>query len=488
MIKHEPITSCSLILTEGCNLNCSYCFEKDKNHKAIMTKETARRAVDFLVQEAVQYNQSKISITYFGGEPLLNLEVLEDSFDYGVEQCKKNNINFDCMIITNCTLFTDAYGEFIKKWYATLGRVGIQLSIDGVPEIQDSNRVYHDGEGSSNKVEEIVAKYLAFFKENNIPTDHFSVHSVLTKTSVRRMHESYKYFKSLGLENIWNMPLHEENWDEEDAEIFRSELLKIKDDIVEVCKKEGNDLEFKKYSSISRCVNERPDKPCAAGCNFITITTDGKFYPCHHFYFADKELCIGSLDEGILDEERMLFVEYGFENVFGDMPCSNCDNKACYTCIAANYMHNGNLLIGFPEYCTISRIEDEIRKELSLELDDLGLHNSIYKKSRRRASTSKTCKCKEKDPNHECTCGDSCSCGSSTEQDHIEILNTLDQVIEEVEKDREAFKNTLKAADENTQALENRIKQMDEKLDTLLDVMTLVSSYLIQHLEGQKDE
>lgn len=464
MIKHVPVTSCSLILTEGCNLNCTYCFEKDKDHKAIMTKETARQAVDFLVKEAVDASEKHIHITYFGGEPLLNIAVIRDSFDYAVEQARLNKLDFDCMIITNATIYNQEVEDFVLHWYETLGEVRLQLSIDGVPSIQDKNRVDYAGKGSSDKVEEAVAKFTALFKAHKIPMHNFSVHSVLTKTSIGSMVDNYDYFKSLGIDSIWNMPLHEEEWDDQDVEIFKDQLHIISDKVFKQCVEEKNDLAFKQYASISRCNLERPDKPCAAGCNFITITHDGQFYPCHHFYFADKELRIGSLEEGIQDDQRMLFVDYSSANLFGDKSCESCNNKRCYTCIAANYAANGNMLIGFPGYCKLSRAEDEIRIDLSLRLEKAGVHRSPFS----NGVSKKSCSC-DSDGSHECSCGNN------------------EAVLEEVLKDREFLRETVKLMDSNIQTLSQRLVDMDEKVNSLLDVVTLVAQLLVSQSGGEQN-
>lgn len=464
MINHVPVTSCSLILTEGCNLNCTYCFEKDKDHKAIMTKEIARQSVDFLVKEALTTSEKHFHMTYFGGEPLLNMPVIRDSFDYAVEQAKLNDLKFDCMIITNATIYNEEVESFMIHWYNTLGEIRLQLSIDGIPSIQDINRVTHAGAGSSKQVEETVAKFVNLFKTHHIPMHNFSVHSVLTKQSMPYVVDSYKYFKSLGIDNIWNMPLHEEEWEDQDVEEFKTQLTQITEFIYDECIKAKNDMAFNQYASISRCNLERPDKPCAAGCNFITITHDGQFYPCHHFYFADKELRLGSLEEGVQDDQRMLFVDYSSANLFGDKSCESCANKRCYTCIAANYAANGNMLIGFPGYCKLSRAEDEIRIALSLRLEKAGVHRSPFS----NGSNKKSCSCNS-DGNHECSCGNN------------------EALLEEVLKDREFLRETVKLMDGNIQTLAQRLSEMDEKVNSLLDVVTLVAQVLVAQTGGEQN-
>jgi uncharacterized protein len=127
-----------------------------------MTKETAQKIIDFFIKNAKAGNKENIDVTFFGGEPTLNVPVMQHMFDYAVSRCQKEDLKFGCMIVTNATTFTEEYAKFLKHWYKTLGTMNVQLSIDGIPQVQDAGRVTHDGSGTSEIVESVVKMYHEF--------------------------------------------------------------------------------------------------------------------------------------------------------------------------------------------------------------------------------------------------------------------------------------------------------------------------------------
>lgn len=415
------INSCSLILTESCNLSCLYCFEKNKK-KSNMTQEVAENTIEFLIQQAILGEKDKISITYFGGEPLLNFEVLKESFYYGVRRTKEENLKFDCSIITNATFYTDEYESFLLDWHNTLGKINIQFSIDGEPHIQDYYRPTSTGGKSSVLVEETLKKHLDLFEKNNIPSSCYSAHGVINSNTINNVYNNFLYLKGLGIEHVWFMPCHEEKWLDEHYDIYREQLELISNYIIEDSKTNKNAINT--YSSLGKCLTTRPDKPCSAGCSFCTITPDGDIYPCHHFYFNDKTTCIGDIYEGVDDAKRKIFLDYSFDNIFGDTSCKDCSNKSCYTCIAANYTHNGNMLIGFPDYCKLQKIEDEFRQKLHEKINGVNIKSN-------------------------------------------------DHLLDEVLKDRKVLLYTI-------EQLQNNITDINSKMNTLLDIVVLLSTYLVE--------
>ena len=160
----SKITSASFLVTEDCNLNCIYCFEKTKERcNLYMSEEVAKKSIDMLINNALKEKRPSIGVTLFGGEPTLNLKLLYFILEYGSEKTKENNLSFDLDIITNGTILTDKHIEFYKEWYKTLGYLSVQLSVDGIPEVQDHNRPFKNGNTSSKIVEENIKKYVELF-------------------------------------------------------------------------------------------------------------------------------------------------------------------------------------------------------------------------------------------------------------------------------------------------------------------------------------
>lgn len=369
--------SASLILTENCNLACEYCYTLKSRQNRSMTEEVARKSIDFLADGAKRNGDGRFHITYFGGEPLLNLTVLESSFDYALEVAKANNLQFDCQIVTNCTIFTQKYMKFLARWKQILGRINVQLSVDGPPEVQDRHRITVNGHQSSSVINMVLRDYIDFAAAHGIKLgDEIHVHSIVTPESLPQLYETYMYFRRLGFPGIWIMPLHEADWTEEDISTFERLLSNIADQILSDCKEHGTLEYYTAFSSSSRCPNEHPEKPCAAGYTYCSITPDGDIYPCHRFYFEEpREFHLGTLGDewDKINENRRFFLDYTSSNMMGTNQCRACKNYSCYRCIAANRSKTKNYLLVNPSYCSMSLVGDKVRNELARKLQEAGL-------------------------------------------------------------------------------------------------------------------
>lgn len=429
--------SVTLIITEECTLRCTYCYEQKGQYSKInMDEKTAKQSIDFLIDNAKKSNGKSINVTFFGGEPTLSVPLMNFVFDYALEEGKKYDIKPRFKIITNCTVFNDDLYKFIEKWNNKLGNVEIQLSIDGLPEIQDKHRVYANGQGSSKMVEQVVKKYIECFNALNIPIDKLSVHGVMAKEGVNYLYDSYKYLKSLGINIIWFMPLHEDEWDEQSVADFEIQLEKISNEIFEECKVNKDLKSYYGFTSLSNCKDKKPNAPCGAGKFFCAITPNGDIYPCQRFYYYDSETKLGNVFDGVDENKQEIFKEYGMDNMFGDKSCSDCDNLSCRICIAANYEFNDNMFLGFANYCKISRKEDEMRKKLKARLIEEGLM---------------------KDNNSKC---DSNGCGINTEVNTEELVNVI-----------KALEKYIDNINVNYQNMDNKINALDGKVNALFDVM-----------------
>lgn len=382
-MKKNKITSASFLITEDCNLRCIYCFENNKERcKNIMSKEVAEEAINFLIYNAAESEEKSIGITLFGGEPMLNYDIMKFILEYGKEQCDLNNIKFNLNIITNGTILTEKHIELYKQWYNMLGHLNIQLSIDGIPEVQNHNRPFVNGGKTSDIVEKNIKRYVELYKELNFPLQNLCVHSVLSKYSLPYTYESYLYFRQLGIECVWFLPCHDEQWNDDDINLFEKEYQKIADYIYEECKEKKSSQPLNSFSSLANCVEKLPNKTCGAGCSYATVAANGDLYACHHFYFhKDREkFKFGNVLTKEDDlEKRKFFIEYNSEDMQGKTKCKDCNISYCYRCLAANYVNNGDCMICFPKFCEMMIIEDRIRLNLYKKLILKGLFNAnIY--------------------------------------------------------------------------------------------------------------
>lgn len=373
-------TAASFLVSEDCNLACKYCFELDGRNRQHMSKKVARRGLEYLSENALKNGERHFSAMLFGGEPLLQPDIVEEIFSYGVELARRRNLRFSASIVTNATLLTPKIKTILNK-YKNAVDLSVQLSIDGVKEVHDRYRVTRDGRGSFDIIEKNIPEWKALFADN---IDRLNVHGCCNKDTLPRLYENYIFFREeWDIPRIWFMPIHSEEWDDEDVKVYEEQLNKIADYILERCKKEGNYQEVINYAPIDRCL--RPDRfassPCGAGKNFVTITATGEIYPCHQIYFNDPEKItkVGDIWEGIDELKRNLFVEY--DN--SDLSCAklnpDCDAYHCYRCLGENWQQNGSILsvvdYGGPR-CEMSKIERKIQLRVKGELEKMGLLDS----------------------------------------------------------------------------------------------------------------
>ena len=328
------ITSCYFILTENCNLRCTYCFEKDTRAVSkYMSEETAFKMIDFLVANAIASNDKKrtVNITFFGGEPMLCTDLMISMLRYGVEKEKETGVKIKFAIITNGTIYNEKVEAFLEEWYRLTGYVDIQLSIDGIPEIQNGNRpCANTCIKSSDLVEAAIPKFKEFFDKHNISHERLHVHSVISKSSLPRLYDSYLYF-------IRTLKVHfkfawviEDDWDDNDVLILDRELDKIYSDLSKITLNK-NRFPFKRFD---RCSG------CSSGRRMVGMDTDGNIYPCHRFFFYNSERRNDVLYGNIHNENP---INPEIQAIFAAIDESKMSDNPCQVCVAVNFEFGGDL-------------------------------------------------------------------------------------------------------------------------------------------------
>jgi len=401
-------TSASLILTENCNLACTYCFEK--HHNKYMDEATVVRTLDWLSNNALETGEGEFSIILFGGEPLLNFKCVKKAILYGEKMAQIKNLRFTVSLITNATVMTDEIRDFLKEHRDAVD-LRIQLSVDGTPEVQNEYRITKAGKGSFD----MVAKNIPVFKEiydNNPDDKRLSIHGCVNKKTLPKLSESFIFFHDiLNFKQIWFLAISEENWDKEDAKIYDQECAKI----FAICKKDveaSGDIEdtfnyapFDRYHSLGCGRN----LPCSAGRNFVSIATDGGIYPCHQIYFHDEynDTLLGNVMEPEVPVDtckQRIFLKYEES----DLGCGDCKNDACYRCLAANWVHNGAMFSQIKgNYCLMSSVENKYQKIMAK------LAEKYQPEEDEECSCGGECSCENNkehscDDNHECECKGEC--------------------------------------------------------------------------------
>lgn len=348
------ITSASFIVTERCNLACTYCFEREWREcgrpRNDMTTEAALYGMEFLYANAIASGAKQVSVILFGGEPLLNVPRCADILDTGLLHQKHTGIPFKANLITNGTVMNRDVELFLYKYAAKMPGFTAQLSIDGAKSAHDRYRIYRDGGGSFDSVWSNVDTYMEAFG------NRLSVHGCVNKQTLPMLFDSYFTMAERGFKRIWYMPVHTEDWTMDDVAEYGRQLHRI---FADMCKRGQMSL----YSPIDRCLSgdkPQPEKTCGAGTTFATITPSGGIWPCHNIYFNDPERTqrVGNVLTGeFLYDVLKPYREYNTAT----LGCEGCPNGACYRCIADNWAENGDITkqVGKPVRCAMSAVEHD---------------------------------------------------------------------------------------------------------------------------------
>jgi len=264
------INTPDIMLTEKCNLNCKYCFEKDKNGKNI----DREKLLDYIKE------QTNFSFFPFGGEPMLALDLLIkikqeiESMDFAGKK-KEEMIRGLTAIITNGTLIPQNLEKIKEHGF------NCQISMDGPKDIHDKNRVFGNGAGSFDK----VMKGLELLAQNNLP---FSLHGVINKQSIKYFFAINKFFfellmKERGIEETIHFFKHnsyqiifEEEYTQQDIKDLTDGMEKFCDWIFE-----KQDLEIDKKRQFLKEFLAKKGSICGAGTALLALNVDFDIFPCH---------------------------------------------------------------------------------------------------------------------------------------------------------------------------------------------------------------
>lgn len=284
MLKNSPIKSMCLNISHDCNLRCEYCFAAKGDFgtgRELMPLKVAKNAIDFLVENSGP--RHNLEVDFFGGEPLMNFEVVKATVKYARSLEKKYNKNFRFTITTNGLLLSDDKINFINQEMSN-----VVLSLDGRKEINDKLRVTSKGCGTYDI---ILPKYQKLVNERR-DKDYY-VRGTFTRNNLDFANDVIK-IADLGFDQISIEP------------VVLNENLEYaikKEDLPRVYKEyEKLALEMIKRKKEDKCFNffhfmiDLEQGPCAIkrlrGCScgneYIAVTPSGDIYPCHQFVGQEK--------------------------------------------------------------------------------------------------------------------------------------------------------------------------------------------------------
>lgn len=336
--RSTVVKALCLHIAHDCNLACRYCFAEEgeyKGHRELMSYEVGKQALDFLI--ANSGNRRNLEVDFFGGEPLMNFDVVKDLVKYGREQEVLHNKKFRFTLTTNGVLLDDDVMEFANKEMSN-----VVLSIDGRKDINDRMRPSRNGKGSYDL---IVPKFQKLADSRN--QANYYVRGTFTHNNLD-FSEDVKHLADLGFKQISVEPvvaLPEDSYaiTEEDLPVLFEEYDKLAKLILEY-KKEGKDFNFFHFMidlSGGPCVAKRLSG-CGSGTEYLAVTPWGDLYPCHQFV-GEPEYLMGNVFEGVKKVDMR--EDFRVCNVYSKEKCSTCLAKFYCSggCAANSFKFHGNI-------------------------------------------------------------------------------------------------------------------------------------------------
>ncbi|MDK2802141.1 MAG: thioether cross-link-forming SCIFF peptide maturase [Oscillospiraceae bacterium] len=350
-ISSSPIKAMCLHVAHDCNLRCTYCFASTGDFgtgRKIMTIETAKNAIDYLLYHSK--GRRNLEVDFFGGEPLMNMNVVKETVSYARSKEKEYNKVFRFTMTTNGILLNDDNTKFINDEMSNA-----VLSIDGRKEINDKLRPRVDGSGCYDS---IIDKYKKLVDTRGLK-DYY-IRGTFTKYNLD-FAKDVIHLNDYGFVHISVEPVvSEEDKDyaitTKDLPIVCNEYEKLSLEIIKR-KKEGKEINFFHfYIDLEQgpCAIKRI-RGCGCGNEYIAITPDDEIYPCHQFV-GKKDWIIGNLNDGLkIDEEKKDF--FTKTTIYHKPECSTCWARLYCSggCSANNVEYQKDILQPNHIYCTLQK-------------------------------------------------------------------------------------------------------------------------------------
>ena len=339
----DVIKALCLHVAHTCNLNCAYCFAsqgKYNGERAVMSFEVGKQALDFLMEHSGK--RHNLEVDFFGGEPLMNFQVVKDLVAYARSIEKEAGKNFRFTLTTNGMLIDDDVIDFANQEMSN-----VVLSLDGRKEVHDRYRVDYAGNGSW---ERIVPKFQKLVRErggrNYYMRGTFTHHNPDFLQDIRQMLDLG--FTELSMEPVVCAPDDPTALTEEDRRIVLDQYEKLAELMLER-EREGRPFTFYHYMidlSGGPCIYKRISG-CGSGTEYMAVTPWGDLYPCHQFV-GDEHFRLGDIWHGLDNPEVQK--EFASCNVYAKPECRDCWAKLyCSGGCAANAFHATGSITGVYE-------------------------------------------------------------------------------------------------------------------------------------------
>jgi len=319
-----PLSTLVLNVSNKCNLSCTYCYEYGedriadvgKKKTARMSLETARASIDLLFAESA--GGREVSITFFGGETLLNFETIRGAVEYAEARAREHQARVSFALTTNATLLSDEIVAFLAAH-----RFGVNVSIDGAPDDHDRHRLFKSGKGSYAEIVPRIQKLLAAMRGGR----PVGARVTLTR-GMRDVPATFAHLtREIGFESVGFAPVtsaSDREWALRDGEMGRvlQGFRALAEEYVAAALR-GEAHGFSNLNDLLGELHKGVNKahPCGAGLGLLGVATDGEIGLCHRFVESDSH-ALGHVATGIDQQKRAAFLESA--HISKKVACHEC--------------------------------------------------------------------------------------------------------------------------------------------------------------------
>lgn len=338
MMKDAPVKSLCLNIAHDCNLRCEYCFAAKGDFgrgRMLMPFEVGKKAIDFLIEKSE--NRHNLEVDFFGGEPLMNFEVVKQVVEYARSIEKEYNKNFRFTITTNGILLTDDKIDYINREMSNC-----VLSIDGRKSVNDLLRVRADGTGSYDSIINKFQKLVATRGDKDYyARGTFTKHNLDFTNDV--LHLAEQGFDQISVEPVVSDINLEYSIKEADLPRVFEEYEHLSNVIIDR-KKAGKGFNFFHFSldlQQGPCAIKRL-RGCSCGNEYVAVTPEGDIFPCHQFV-GDDSWKMGNVLDGTYDINMKH--DFAMTNIYNKPECKSCWAKFYCSggCNANNWQYEGDI-------------------------------------------------------------------------------------------------------------------------------------------------
>lgn len=336
-VKSDEVKALCLHVCHDCNFRCRYCFADEGAYHSVresMSLETAKKAIDFLIENSGK--RKVLEADFFGGEPLMNLQVIKDTVAYARKRGEECGKKFLFTTTTNALLLNDDVIDFFNREMEN-----VVLSLDGRKEVHDAIRKSVNGKGTFDLVMPKIKKFISLRGDKS-----YYVRGTFTAKNLD-FSKDVLFIADQGVDSISMEPVVT---DIPDLKIKESHLPKIKAQYEKLCDEylkryaEGRGFNFFHFNidlEGGPCLSKRVSA-CGAGNEYFSVVPNGDIYPCHQFA-GDKSFKMGSVYTGI--ERKDIREKFKNSCLFTRKKCKDCFAKFICSggCNANNYHFNGDI-------------------------------------------------------------------------------------------------------------------------------------------------